>query len=239
MTRPKVPDEKRQRTAQACDSCKRRKQKVRRFHVNYLMLLSPITHCSGDCCGTRLSMFFNMSLVRWCPSCSLSFLVPRWRLRQVQRSEETPGSLSLCPTSQALPPLRRFRLWLSFWGLLKLDYCSTLRFWSLPPSCLLLLSEALADATGDVWESRHFKHTFHYSRDFWSDCPIPSPVSLPLAPRCVSRDIFHVYHLLMTLLQVQRLEALPHMREAAPDVHLHRAAWSFAGLYSGAARTSE
>ncbi|OIW33450.1 hypothetical protein CONLIGDRAFT_178633 [Coniochaeta ligniaria NRRL 30616] len=27
MTRPKVPDEKRQRTAQACDSCKRRKQK--------------------------------------------------------------------------------------------------------------------------------------------------------------------------------------------------------------------
>lgn len=28
MTRPKVPDEKRQRTAQACDSCKRRKQKV-------------------------------------------------------------------------------------------------------------------------------------------------------------------------------------------------------------------
>ncbi|KAL0473551.1 hypothetical protein QR685DRAFT_434424 [Neurospora intermedia] len=29
MTRPKVPDDKRQRTAQACDSCKRRKQKVR------------------------------------------------------------------------------------------------------------------------------------------------------------------------------------------------------------------
>ncbi len=28
MTRPKVPDDKRQRTAQACDSCKRRKQKV-------------------------------------------------------------------------------------------------------------------------------------------------------------------------------------------------------------------
>ena len=28
MTRPRVPDDKRQRTAQACDSCKRRKQKV-------------------------------------------------------------------------------------------------------------------------------------------------------------------------------------------------------------------
>ena len=28
MTRPKVPDDKRQRTAQACDTCKRRKQKV-------------------------------------------------------------------------------------------------------------------------------------------------------------------------------------------------------------------
>ena len=28
MTRPKVPDDKRQRTAQACDMCKRRKQKV-------------------------------------------------------------------------------------------------------------------------------------------------------------------------------------------------------------------
>lgn len=31
MTRPKVPDDKRQRTAQACDSCKRRKQKVGAF----------------------------------------------------------------------------------------------------------------------------------------------------------------------------------------------------------------
>lgn len=28
MTRPKVPDDKRIRTAQACESCKRRKQKV-------------------------------------------------------------------------------------------------------------------------------------------------------------------------------------------------------------------
>lgn len=28
MTRPKVPEDKRQRTAQACDTCKRRKQKV-------------------------------------------------------------------------------------------------------------------------------------------------------------------------------------------------------------------
>lgn len=34
MTRPKVPDEKRQRTAQACDSCKRRKQKVRSLSSN-------------------------------------------------------------------------------------------------------------------------------------------------------------------------------------------------------------
>ncbi|CCF46164.1 hypothetical protein CH063_15007 [Colletotrichum higginsianum] len=28
MTRPKVPEDKRQRTAQACDTCKRRKQKL-------------------------------------------------------------------------------------------------------------------------------------------------------------------------------------------------------------------
>jgi hypothetical protein len=31
MTRPKVPEDKRQRIARACDSCKRRKQKVRRI----------------------------------------------------------------------------------------------------------------------------------------------------------------------------------------------------------------
>lgn len=41
MTRPKVPDDKRQRTAQACDSCKRRKQKVRcLFDLSYLS--SPV-----------------------------------------------------------------------------------------------------------------------------------------------------------------------------------------------------
>lgn len=34
MPRPKVPDDKRQRIAQACDSCKRRKQKVRTFNAN-------------------------------------------------------------------------------------------------------------------------------------------------------------------------------------------------------------
>ncbi len=33
MTRPKVDPDKRQRTAQACDSCKRRKQKVKTVTV--------------------------------------------------------------------------------------------------------------------------------------------------------------------------------------------------------------
>lgn len=35
MTRPKVDPDKRQRTANACDSCKRRKQKVCRFRCHY------------------------------------------------------------------------------------------------------------------------------------------------------------------------------------------------------------
>ncbi|KAF2001770.1 hypothetical protein P154DRAFT_160419 [Amniculicola lignicola CBS 123094] len=35
MTRPKVPPEQRQRTAQACESCKRRKQKASRAFILY------------------------------------------------------------------------------------------------------------------------------------------------------------------------------------------------------------
>ncbi|KAH6627814.1 hypothetical protein F5144DRAFT_285475 [Chaetomium tenue] len=43
MTRPKVPDDKRQRTAQACDSCKRRKQKVGTlFFLFWLFSPSPL-----------------------------------------------------------------------------------------------------------------------------------------------------------------------------------------------------
>jgi hypothetical protein len=38
MTRPKVPEERRQRTAQACDTCKRRKQKVSKQTI-------PCWHC--------------------------------------------------------------------------------------------------------------------------------------------------------------------------------------------------
>lgn len=36
MTRPRVPDDKRQRTARACDSCKRRKQKVSLQVISHL-----------------------------------------------------------------------------------------------------------------------------------------------------------------------------------------------------------
>lgn len=38
MTRPRVPDDKRQRTARACDSCKRRKQKVSLRVISHIFL---------------------------------------------------------------------------------------------------------------------------------------------------------------------------------------------------------
>ncbi|PTB81115.1 hypothetical protein M440DRAFT_1321921 [Trichoderma longibrachiatum ATCC 18648] len=42
MTRPRVPDDKRQRTARACDSCKRRKQKVSLRVISHIFLqLAP------------------------------------------------------------------------------------------------------------------------------------------------------------------------------------------------------
>lgn len=49
MTRPKVPDDKRIRTAQACESCKRRKQKVSLpffliFVCCYIMSASRANH---------------------------------------------------------------------------------------------------------------------------------------------------------------------------------------------------
>ncbi|KAK3388209.1 hypothetical protein B0T20DRAFT_365469 [Sordaria brevicollis] len=44
MTRPKVPDDKRQRTAQACDSCKRRKQKVRCLSNLFCLLSRLLRH---------------------------------------------------------------------------------------------------------------------------------------------------------------------------------------------------
>lgn len=53
MPRPKVPDDKRQRIAQACDSCKRRKQKVRTFNANSppsrIIELSPMLHLPPWC----------------------------------------------------------------------------------------------------------------------------------------------------------------------------------------------
>ncbi|KAK3302021.1 uncharacterized protein B0T15DRAFT_404011 [Chaetomium strumarium] len=45
MTRPKVPDDKRQRTAQACDSCKRRKQKVGSIVSIFCRCLSSLHTC--------------------------------------------------------------------------------------------------------------------------------------------------------------------------------------------------
>ncbi|KAK4243766.1 fungal-specific transcription factor domain-containing protein [Corynascus novoguineensis] len=45
MTRPKVPDDKRQRTAQACDSCKRRKQKCNGSKPCQTCLRRKLTCC--------------------------------------------------------------------------------------------------------------------------------------------------------------------------------------------------
>ncbi|KAL2019666.1 hypothetical protein VTK56DRAFT_9285 [Thermocarpiscus australiensis] len=45
MTRPKVPDDKRQRTAQACDSCKRRKQKCNGLKPCQTCLRRKLTCC--------------------------------------------------------------------------------------------------------------------------------------------------------------------------------------------------
>lgn len=44
MTRPKVPPDQRQRTAQACESCKRRKQKAR--HLSIVSQFFKIPNCS-------------------------------------------------------------------------------------------------------------------------------------------------------------------------------------------------
>lgn len=41
MTRPRVPDDKRQRTARACDSCKRRKQKVSLQIISHISFIWP------------------------------------------------------------------------------------------------------------------------------------------------------------------------------------------------------
>lgn len=41
MTRPRVPDDKRQRTARACDSCKRRKQKVSLQIISHFSFFWP------------------------------------------------------------------------------------------------------------------------------------------------------------------------------------------------------
>lgn len=49
MTRPKVPPEARQRIAQACDSCKRRKQKVLLDRPHYA---SASVFCNARCLMT-------------------------------------------------------------------------------------------------------------------------------------------------------------------------------------------
>jgi hypothetical protein len=73
MTRPKVPDDKRQRTAQACDTCKRRKQKVR-SNSGYFVLAAmfsfrhssapPFALLSHSHCG----YFFLHLCHRMCPA---------------------------------------------------------------------------------------------------------------------------------------------------------------------------
>lgn len=51
MTRPKVPEDKRQRTAQACDTCKRRKQKVSPTFVFHTTSLSATINFSRNPIG--------------------------------------------------------------------------------------------------------------------------------------------------------------------------------------------
>ncbi|KAK3322503.1 fungal-specific transcription factor domain-containing protein [Apodospora peruviana] len=62
MTRPKVPDDKRQRTAQACESCKRRKQKCNGLNPCHTCIRRKLTcsytptnasdHVAGELCGS-------------------------------------------------------------------------------------------------------------------------------------------------------------------------------------------
>lgn len=63
MTRPKVPPDQRQRTAQACESCKRRKQKASSFsprwviqaaNLTILILVFDITRALGDLLSSLL-----------------------------------------------------------------------------------------------------------------------------------------------------------------------------------------
>ncbi|KAF6834286.1 hypothetical protein CMUS01_06217 [Colletotrichum musicola] len=53
MTRPKVPEDKRQRTAQACDTCKRRKQKVSVTFSSHIPCLPP-SEPTGSRAGTQM-----------------------------------------------------------------------------------------------------------------------------------------------------------------------------------------
>ncbi|OLN94013.1 hypothetical protein CCHL11_03453 [Colletotrichum chlorophyti] len=66
MTRPKVPFDKRQRTAQACDTCKRRKQKV----SSHFLPLTPQHHRSPvDCLA-----FLAFRSDRLCPDDRISHI---------------------------------------------------------------------------------------------------------------------------------------------------------------------
>jgi len=61
MTRPKVDPEKRQRTANACDSCKRRKQKASRprappeFNRGFIRTTLQLTYCLISVIATSLA----------------------------------------------------------------------------------------------------------------------------------------------------------------------------------------
>lgn len=74
MTRPKVDDDKRQRTAQACDSCKRRKQKVCEE------LRHAITYWARELCGDASYAF------RMMPHDELD--LPSMRTFQIYRSAD-------------------------------------------------------------------------------------------------------------------------------------------------------
>jgi hypothetical protein len=70
MTRPKVPPDQRQRTAQACESCKRRKQKVwlnllftthiiSRFNISYAFLMQHVLAAPCVTTSLCLSRYFS------------------------------------------------------------------------------------------------------------------------------------------------------------------------------------
>lgn len=186
------------------------------------------------CCSTRLWVFCNMSLVRWCPSCCLCPCrhCASVAYKTCQLPEETLGSrrsvvthfkLRYLPNASCyglsyrdLPALTQTSAQLSGSGAVAL-----LSVVSLGSSCrrhvqansghmrvrtlqaYLSLPSRLREGLIGLCDEQGRRHSCY---------PNLTSVS-PHSPHpCVSQDMPHLCYLLTTLLQVQRPEALPHMR---------------------------